>query len=162
LTVVVPIDTMQGVKESKTLGGRLREARMDKRLGVNELTRLVELPDGGELAGGYVSRVESGERKAIPAIYAHALAHALGVRPEWLLSGIGPKRFASGEMLAVAAPAKPNLERVLAKMNLKGRWNPPTVAAARATDVDVAPSEWPDVLDGMQTGLEPLLKRLNR
>lgn len=157
-------DTVVDVSEPKTLAERLRSAREARGLKVNELNRLVRLPGGRDLSVGYISRVESGDRSDIEAVYANAIADALGVRAEWLITGTGPRKFGSGEMPAalLTSTPKPNLDHVLAKMNRRGRWTTATVAAAKAQDVDVAAAEWPDILDCIQTGLAPAIKRLTR
>jgi transcriptional regulator with XRE-family HTH domain len=66
------------------LASRLRLARLQRGLGVNELTRKAGL------GGGQVSSIENGRRsKQVAAETIRALAQALEVRYEWLATGHG-------------------------------------------------------------------------
>lgn len=156
LTVVMADDTVHNVKTPKTFGQRVSVARQDMGIGVNELNKIVRLPNGEGLSTGYISRLENDVRDDIPATYALSIAHALGVRVEWLIDGTGPKRFASGEMpvtFEAAKSNKANLERVL-MATAKGRWHPTTLGVARAMDADREIHEWPSFLDTIEKTLE--------
>lgn len=155
LTQPMAADTIAGVKRD-TLGQRLRIARKTREYKTNELTRLVRLPDGSGLSEGYISSVER-RRADVPATYALALAEALHIRVEWLVKGTGPMEIVSGPPPATEATPKPHLERVLAAMNVKGRWGEEAVAAARAMRDDRELSEWPALLDRLERGIRAVL-----
>lgn len=71
--------------DSATIGARVREARLLRDLGSNELGRLAGM------GGGEVSQIENGVRPR-PGVFAIArLADALRVHLEWLVFGRGPR-----------------------------------------------------------------------
>ncbi len=72
------------------LADRVREARLEAGLGMNELDRRI-----GQPHGGYTTRLEAGEKKRPDPAVLNKIADALNVRLEWLLSGDLPKREGS-------------------------------------------------------------------
>lgn len=92
LLIAVSLDTSANLHylpgnmgKQATLGDRLRVARESAGLGCNELERVAGLKS-------CVSRIERGERMAPRYDTVTALAHALGIRAEWLATGEGPMR----------------------------------------------------------------------
>lgn len=72
--------------ELRAFGARLRLAREEAQLGVNELGRI------SETSGAVVTRIEQGDAPAPNAEIVVVLAKALSVRPGWLLTGEEPMR----------------------------------------------------------------------
>jgi transcriptional regulator with XRE-family HTH domain len=81
----------------QTVGQRVRLARTARGYGVNELDRLIGVPQG------YVSRLEGSDREP-RADSLRKLAQALGVGVEWLATGEGEMGVAGA---AQPAPAQP-------------------------------------------------------
>lgn len=82
--------------ESETvssIGERLKEAREKAGIGVRELARLSGFP----MSHADVSKIEAGKQPRPNGPKLVAYAKVLGVSPEWLLSGTGPKARLSGE-----------------------------------------------------------------
>lgn len=74
-----------------TLGDRLREARQEKGMGQRSLAR------ASGVSQGHISHAESGKRVELGPTVLSALADALGVSVDWLLTGEGPRERASPE-----------------------------------------------------------------
>lgn len=86
--MVRPRDPRHHGVEMSTIGERVRQAREVRGLGVNELARQAQL------SNRQISRIEraAGEAKrGITNKTLAKLATALQVRPEWLLTGKGPR-----------------------------------------------------------------------
>lgn len=71
-------------KVKSPLGGRLTEARLLRRLSQVGLAKLAGLTQPS------ISELESGETKEISGPTLIAISNALGVRPEWLVTGKEP------------------------------------------------------------------------
>jgi transcriptional regulator with XRE-family HTH domain len=73
-------------EELRAFGARLRLAREEAQLGVNELGRL------SGTSGAVVTRLEHGDSRPPGAEIVIVLAKAMHVRPGWLLTGEEPMR----------------------------------------------------------------------
>lgn len=145
--------------EKQTRGQRLRSAMEERGLRTNDLNRVARRRDGSGLSPGYVSRFASDAWESPGIEEVAALATALGVSLTWLAWGDGDM---NGTTEMAKGRAKPMLEAVLTALNSKGRWTPPTVAAARAMPRDIDPSDWPAVLDRIEKELAPVIAKLER
>lgn len=74
---------------SKTLSGRLRQARKAKGFSASRLDA------EAKLTRGHVRQIESGAKPNPEAVTLSKLADALGCSMEWLLKGIGEGPSAS-------------------------------------------------------------------
>lgn len=83
-----------------TLPERIAFARKESGLGCRALDR------ASGLAGGATTRLEKGEKLAgVTALKILKMARALGVRPEWLLTGSAPMRDDGEWILIQRTPA---------------------------------------------------------
>lgn len=94
-----------------TLASRLKEARKDKKLSQESLSRLL-----GADHGSFVGNVESGRNKSFSKIVQ--AAEVLGVNALWLAEGKGPKSAASLKMVRYAIDEAVEDEGINKKNNL--------------------------------------------
>jgi len=148
--------TLQGPPyDLQRMGGRLRLARETRGYGCNDLDKLARL------SSGYTSKIETGRRKDVEAVYVLRLAQALKISIAWLITGEGTMDDATSGTLPVAPAPKPNLEHVLRVLGPKRKWGPTAIAAARALPIDdLSVGTWPKVLDDLQATLGPIAARI--
>ncbi|WP_437721807.1 helix-turn-helix domain-containing protein [Sorangium sp. So ce861] len=109
-----------------------------------------------QLSRGYVSRILKGERAKLSPDMMRRIADALEVSFEWLATGRGDAAGVSTAAPVAARQLSHPLEAAIAYH--RGKWSPPTVAAARALGAtpegaDLEPPEWADVLDQIEAAL---------
>jgi transcriptional regulator with XRE-family HTH domain len=105
-------------------GDRLRKTRLEKGLGVRELSRLAGL---GE-TGADVSRIENGKQGTPGFDKIKALAEALGVSPQWLWDGDGPRVRSE----AIVDHDDPYPQRGAAIARMRGLVSEQAIATVRA------------------------------
>lgn len=131
-----------------TLGDRLREAREAKGMGQRSLART------SGVSQGHISHAESGKRIELGPTVLSALADALGVSVDWLLTGEGPRERRPDQTVE-AVPRYAALREVLEAH--PGRWSVAavTVAEQRALKADVDPGTawWEEQLDRLDNAI---------
>lgn len=120
-----------------TLGSRVRFAREKLGLGSNELDRRIGKPQG------YTSRIESGQRPHPRPENVQALAAALEVTIEWLVTG---------KSSAPEGPLPPNLAPIAATLraHLYPDWLIRQAAVFFEAHEDLSPEQWRDYIDGLR------------
>lgn len=121
-------------------GERLRRLRIERGLGVRELSRLAGL---GE-AGADVSRIENGKQGTPGYDKIRALAAVLGVSAEWLWDGSGPRE---------PSPREPDADdpypaRAAAIVRMRGLVSESAIARVRADQLlgALSEAEWVEEL----------------
>lgn len=122
-------------------GERLRVVRLERGLGVRELSRLAGLG----VTGADVSRIENGKQGAPSFTKIKAMAAVLGVSPEWLWDGTGPREIAPSREPDTKDPYP---ARAAAIARMRGLVSEESVAAVRGDQLlgALSEAEWVEEL----------------
>jgi len=137
---ICPVDAamLSGDIAEVTLGERIREARLAKGLGQRGLA------EASGVSQGHISHAESGKRQELGPTVLGALARALEVSPEWLLTGEGPRvRYAASTDADDPYPA-----RAAAIVRMRGLVSESAIARVRADQLlgALSEAEWVEEL----------------
>lgn len=106
---------------------------------MNEVDKLL----GKGSSVGYTSRIESGDRPSPRPASLEALASALNVSVEWLVSGRNPPP---------ELPLPPNLGAIAAELRANGSpdWLIRQAAIFFETHADLTPQQWREYVEGLR------------